>query len=237
MEDFVSEYAQPRIRSIFLDPSERDAAHSKLSEWLKLLCMLDRDHLICKSRAVCGVCCSVHKTSLLSTTELQKDSTIRQCLGREGRLWVCPRTVLSYDDLSDFYCEFDRNRIPLCDGCDYRERLLSPGVSLARPLFEVPEGTSYSRDSIAKALERYNVHICPHMCLKDYAVRHRFRPGCESPPACKCTQCSTSSLNTCHFCKAAVTIAIDTFYGINRRMLTVYVWRGITWFQSPTDPQ
>ena len=102
MEDFVSEYAQPRIRSIFLDPSERDAAHSKLSELSKLLCMLDRDHLIRKSRAVCGVCCSVHQTSLFSTTELQKDSTIRQCLGREGRLWVCPHTVLSYDDLSDF---------------------------------------------------------------------------------------------------------------------------------------
>ena len=44
------------------------------------------------SKVLCSSCRTRHVVKNFSQSQLQKDSSERQCLGSEGRLWICPHT-------------------------------------------------------------------------------------------------------------------------------------------------
>lgn len=69
------------------------------SERLKLLCMLERDLLVRRPRVVCSGCFSTHDVSLFTPGELAKSGLKRLCVGRLGRMWICSKTSVSFDQM------------------------------------------------------------------------------------------------------------------------------------------
>ncbi len=69
-------------------------------ERLTLRSLLDRDGKIPSSETFCNGCPDTHDSSQFSLTSLAQPSMERQCLGRAGRMWICPHQILDYHQLN-----------------------------------------------------------------------------------------------------------------------------------------
>ena len=244
MKDFSLEYALPQYTPF--GPSRlqmRDAALLKHLERMKLLRLLDRDQIICPGRAVCGACCSLHNVSLFSKDELQKPCGTRQCLGREGRLWICPETILNYDQLEAY--EYYSNIEPFrrCDTCDHHESIQLDTMVIIRSLFDITENVYVSRAEVANLLQHYDLRICPHVRLGSTEVLSFLFPGSRNKNrkvnlkdslSCGCAECSRP-IHTCSICNTTVGLGTKRFDG-DRRRLQVSIWRQDHSFRGATDP-
>ncbi|KAL2045178.1 hypothetical protein N7G274_002259 [Stereocaulon virgatum] len=81
MDNFFREHGYPKYKGCGWSAEQASEARKNRPQRLELLCLLERDHLIRQSRAVCSVCCAIHKDFFFQGTELQKDCTLRRCLG------------------------------------------------------------------------------------------------------------------------------------------------------------
>jgi hypothetical protein len=62
MDDFFHKHKYPKYKGLGLMSKEQTSeARKNKPQRLELLCLLERDHLIHQSRAVCSVCCAIHK--------------------------------------------------------------------------------------------------------------------------------------------------------------------------------
>lgn len=218
------------------------------SERLIFLCMLERDRQIEPSRAVCSSCITTHDISCFSPDSLKQQSDQRECLGRSGRMWICPHWQCSYDEIRS--SSIDQRQDHDCGASTPRS--LQPFVTSNRggpimtwPLIKL--GNSHappSKSQVADALRPLILSVCPHWSMKDPFVLRHYSPDCEklslstprSPRAlCKCKVCLWRKPN-CPSCGASIYFHItrDDRYG--NYALDVFVWRKGFNFNNITDP-
>ena len=201
-----------------------------------------------EARVVCSGCCSVHRISLFSSLELQKDSSIRQCLGREGRLCLCPHTVMSYDEVQDWFFD-QRFRLEHCCADDRHGVLLIPlGAMIIRQLFGVDENKVAGPNSppiraaeILHVLQNSDVPICPHKRLSDPAVMRNISSLCKTPKDCECKQCTSTGTPTCETCNTRVIFKYVTMCRSNpisfQKEFAFLIDRDLSLHKGPTEPQ
>ena len=81
MDDFHREHEYPKYTEFGWTQEQAGEAGKRQPQRLELLCLLERDHLIRQSRAVCSVCGALHGVLFFPVTELQKNCTTRQRRG------------------------------------------------------------------------------------------------------------------------------------------------------------
>ena len=82
----------------------QDLEDTMRPERLELLCMLDRDGMW-PGKSICSACTTVHNKSSFSQESLQQSNSTRQCLGSQGRIWICPHIQTDYFELKAL-CNF-----------------------------------------------------------------------------------------------------------------------------------
>lgn len=91
---FLDEYYRSWVHDdVFQGRFERPAVKKPRvlhSERLTFLCMLERNGQIDPWRAVCSSCVATHEISFFAPDSLSHQSDKRECLGRAGRMWICP---------------------------------------------------------------------------------------------------------------------------------------------------
>ena len=75
---------------------------TSISERVRFLGMLEWDKRISPSKLVCSACEKAQDRSIFSSAARQRSPEVRQCLGREGRTWICPHQVWNYEQALDF---------------------------------------------------------------------------------------------------------------------------------------
>ncbi len=177
-------------------------------------------------------CCSIHPVSYFSATEIQKYGGARLCLGRQGRHWICPHTVLDFDQFES-YLATKRDAVQACD--DYLHFIIMLGHSmLVLPFLEAEDGVSYPKSFVTEALKRHDIQVCPHMRLSDPAVLTYLSAQCEGTALCQCKQRYLELRRRAwHKCNTAVMFRTRTYYG---RIFQVIVHRLIDSFRGPVDP-
>ena len=171
------------------------------SERLIFLCMLEREHQIDPSRAACSSCVATHDVSLFSPDSLNHQSDKRECLGRAGRMWICPRWQCSYDEVH--YSTESRYH------CGGATAALDPTPFVAfirgEPLVRWPliDGLRRGRalpytSQVTNALQLLTASVCPHIAVNDpFVLRHysrecrRLKSGspCTLMVSCTCKVC------------------------------------------------
>ena len=195
------------MQSFLKDPKESQGQRKIVLERLAFLCLLERDGRLSASKAVCGGCKTTHNNSLFSSTALQKRPHQRLCMGREGRLWICPHRIWDHAQLREVQKQGGKatGSAALC-GCPNGEvffdhqSINSPptatySLSIYYPVLAMPQGSVFHTASLKKALVALGVDICPHLRFGDPDVLDAFHPGCprlEGPwsPG-NCIQCDS----------------------------------------------
>lgn len=225
------------------------------SERLELLCMLDRDNKIPKSKAVCSGCADTHNQSLFSLESFAQSSRERHCLGSAGRLWICPHWV------------FDHNLITtstkphwshICGGKEWE--VLAPNLDAKKStvLVEWPIAVIRGKDDapskklVEDVLTQMNVCICKHLRINDPFVSRLYTPEClrlrwmgnkkSWPEYCWCSSCALyCNCKDCgtnvYFCIAPERNGEETLRLVVRRKIPRF--RGCTdpaWIKQVTDP-
>ena len=171
------------------------------SERLNLLCMLDRDQKVPPSKAVCSGCADTHDRSLFSSKSLAQSSSERCCLGRVGRLWICPHWV------------FDHNLVTTSaepqpsHACGTkRVSVLAVNLDRTRPTVRWPitvlrdNNDAPSKQLVKDVLSRINLSVCKHLRMADAFVLRLYSPDCKMlrwivnpkgpAPYCRCPSCA-----------------------------------------------
>lgn len=215
------------------------------AERLKFICMLEHDGHIIPSRAVCSTCVRTHDLSLFSLDSLKQHSDKRECLGRIGRMWICPHWLCGYDELwsSDRYreghiCETTRGLPnPLVTSG-------SKGPTIIWPLIKLGDSPAPSSSQVAEALRSLILFLCPHWRINDPFVLRHYSPDCEEmdmssrllrfPRVCKCNVCLWPRRD-CSLCGASIFFQIMEDYD-GDRALHVIVERKTFQIDRATDP-
>ena len=162
---------------------KRPAIRPGIVQHLDILNLLDRDGFLSPTKAICRPCANTHDRSRFSSTALKLPNYMRQCLGLEGRLWVCPHVHLSYEDVSQSPFSFIRRFLPKssCQECRVNVHIGSSRSTVEFPIFIIPPGPQpRSNDLAAKLISKLKLHICPHARLGDAVL-----PDLTSSGKCK----------------------------------------------------
>ena len=176
-------------------------------ERMALRSLLDRDGKIPSQKVFCNGCEYAHDSSQFSLASLAQPRTERRCLGRAGRLWICPHRTI---DFLQATTHGQTRTFHICGGgfmtqdvnilqTDY------PGwrfecCSTSWPIMKVSGGGGPSIEQVKEALSRLSAPMCPHMRLDDARVANFYVPVCrmrrwsplvKSAPECRC--CTSSS--------------------------------------------
>ena len=166
------------------------------SERLKLLCMLDRDQKISPSKAICSGCADTHDRSLFSSRSLAQSSSERLCLGRNGRVWICPHWTFDHNLLTT---SAEPQPSHLC-GCKENWVLateLEPKMTLEFSLltFRCSHYTP-SKQLVKDVLARLDLNVCKHLRFSDAFVSRLYSPDCKKlrdtsnfDEFCRCSMC------------------------------------------------
>ena len=170
----------PLPRMVYLDRNETYAlsitsrkAHQ--SERMKLLCMLDRDHMISPSKSVCSGCADTRDRSLFSLSSLAQPSGERCCMGFSGRLWICP------------HLKFDHNLIGTSPsvlgshncGDNTRVIIRDRRPCVVWPIVVLLDNITPPRSHVEDILGKMRVHICKHLRFCDPWVSRLYDPTCR----------------------------------------------------------
>lgn len=247
------------MKSFLKDPRESDDERRAISERLAFLYMLERDGKLSGSKAVCSGCKTTHNVSLFSSTALQQRPHQRLCMGREGRIWICPHRIWDHAQLREVEKQSWETAFMAQCACPNREVLIShpvtpsstpteePLLIILYPVLAIPQGYTFHTASIKKALRALGVSICPHLKFGDPNILDAFHQGC---PRLKlpwsqerCSPCTSRGLGSadeigvsCDSCKIRV-----AFYPLNSdhntTTLEARVSRSIAKsIESVTDP-
>ena len=215
------------MQSSLKDPKESEGERKLVLQRLAFLCMLERDGRLSASKAVCSGCKTAHKISLFSSTALQQMPRRRVCLGREGRLWICPHRIWDHTQLREVQRQGWRRVESMAQcGCPNGEALFhypsndSPtteiySLAIFYPVIARPRGSEFHIASIKKAMLALGVNVCPHLRLGDPKVLGAFHPSCprlEKPwSSAKCVQCASRGPQSlcgidvqCKICKTEI---------------------------------
>lgn len=186
-------------------------------ERLELRSLLDRDGKIRSSKTFCSGCQCTHDSSLFSIASLAQPSIERQCLGRAGRVWICPHRTLDYHQVTSYGETRDVHKcgssfISVRSG--YRCPYSDSGCITGWPIMRVPRNGTPSNEQVKEALGPLNAAVCPHLHLNDARVASVYLQDCqkmrwqwlerERGPAsdCRCFLCSPKGRVSvvCNFC-------------------------------------
>ncbi len=213
-------------------------------ERLILRSLLDRDGKIPRSETFCNGCSDTHDSSQFSLASLAQPSMERQCLGRAGRMWICPHRILDRHQLK--WATSDGHT---CGSCSIYMSSGYPeyGVALfitGWPILVVPRNSLPSSEEVKEALGRLSAPICPHLSLNDACVASVYDQHClrlrwnslgrergrERDPVseCRCFLCSSGKLLgvVCELCGTEVRFRVEECRN-NTEVLSLYVWRTI----------
>lgn len=247
------------MQSFLRGLKESEGERKLVLERLAFLCMLERDGQLSASKAVCSGCKTTHQKSLFSSTALQQMPRRRVCLGREGRLWICPHRIWDYAQLREVQKQGYRpvGSMAQC-GCPNGEVSVHYpsndfpateiySLSIYYSVLAMPRGSELHIASIRKALSALGVNVCPHLKFGDPKMLGAFHPGCprleESRFWAKCVQCASRGPQSvcgidvhCTFCKTKI-----TFYRSELSNETTTLWaqvyrRIVNSAKTLTDP-
>ncbi len=149
-------------------------------ERLKLLCMLDHDQMIPPSKAVCSGCADTHDRSLFSHRSLAQSPSERLCVGRAGRVWICPHRIFDHN-LVNTSKEPLRNHF-----CGHRSVIMSTlKHETTEHFFMWPilvlggNHDAPSKELVAKILARTDVNVCKHLRFSDSCLSRLYSPDCK----------------------------------------------------------
>ena len=213
-------------------------------ERMTFLSMLERDGQIPDSRPICSACATTHKINFFAGDSLRQESWKRECLGSIGRIWICPRTILSFDQLKALNRSSESRLIH--QDCEFYESMRCSAPALEWPLIPVTASIAPSKSLVSVALSSLDAYVCPHWQLKDDFVLLHYDEGCKrltsnwraegvpKQPECACRAC-TYQIRDCEFCgtRISFTLGYDEEF---RRTLFVKARRYLGRFTRPTDP-
>ena len=184
----------------FETPIVEPTAHH--TERLELLCMLDRDQKFSPSRAICSGCADTHDRSRFSEVSLRHCSRQRICLGKAGRIWLCPHRVFDYTQYVAYknlyvYHQCGQNEISI--------NLWPRGVQISWPVIVLDmDNFAPSKRSVEAVLAPLSLPICRHLRFNDPFISGLYSPDCERlrlglydglrAPKCYCSSCSWQRL-------------------------------------------
>lgn len=163
------------------------------SERLELLCMLDRDQMIPPSKAICSGCAGTHDRSLFSSRSLAQSSSERLCLGRDGRVWICPHWIFDHNLLTT---SAEPQPSHLCGGIDVfaLAHESEPKTTLRFPLLTFR--CRPSKQVVKHVLARLDPNVCKHLRFSDAFVSRLYSPDCKKlrdtsllVQFCRCSMC------------------------------------------------
>ena len=209
-------------------------------ERLILRSLLDRDGKIPSSEIFCNGCSDTHDSSQFSLTSLAQPSMERQCLGRAGRMWICPHQILDYHQL-----DWATRSFHTCESCHIS---ISSGYSeygfasciTGWPIMGVPRNSLPSNEEVKEALGRLSAPMCPHLSLNDACVASVYDQHCrrlrwdlasrERDPVaeCQCFLCSSGKLFgiVCELCGTEIRFGVQGRRN-NTEILSISMWRTI----------
>lgn len=259
----------PRTQSLGFESDDRSRVHEDIlssieyplveesssvqrSERLIFLCMLEREHQIDPSRAVCSSCVATHDVCLFApdSLTLNHQSEKKECLGRAGRMWICPHWQCGYDEFRDYSTPFEHHHCGATADRDPRPLVASLcGFPVVRwPLMKLYRGHAPpSTSEVANALRSLTASACPHFTMNDPFILRHYSPNCrrmnlDSPhpflQPCICEACLLRT-NKCPECGTSIDFDVTgTIAG--GFQLEVYVLRmGVDYngnFNGATDP-
>ena len=153
-----------------------ESRNIRFLERVELRRMLDRDALrkFPSSKAIgCGYE-RTHYCSLLSTLSLVSFSVDCRCLGRAGRMWICPHRMFDYHEATSSRRITDHHR--------YESGHLSVHEFDGRSVYSrwqimrVSQDLVPSNKEVKEALRLLDAPICPHVRLNDTCVAHSYIP-------------------------------------------------------------
>ena len=170
------------IKTLFPDVRLSGGADGLNLEQWRYHCMMERDRprdfiQHPASKIVCGKCQTLHCVNLFSQKQLQQDPSKRQCLGSEGKLWICPEMQLT--GLEPLYQRELGDVIP-CDDLYHRVHIdrNSPytAVVLERSILSCTELSFITEADVEEALGGLEYNICPHFNTKDPSIPRLYNP-------------------------------------------------------------
>lgn len=218
------------------------------SERLIFLCMLERDGQINPSRAVCSSCVATHDISFFAPHSLDHQSDKRECLGRAGRMWICPHWQCGYDEVRSSSTDHWPSHV--CGATGLIDRKPFVASICGMPIVGWPlmrfhrDQAPPSRSQVADALRPLTVSACPHFKMNDPFVLHHYSPDCQKlrytfPRSlrvpCICKACLRLEPN-CPECGADVFFDVTEDYTVGNYTLEVFVQRRGGGFNGVSDP-
>ena len=155
-------------------------------EWRR---MLDRDKKVPSPRTFCSGCLITHDRSLFSIRSLTHPNTKRYCLGRAGRVWICPHRSFDYDQVLKSLGEPEDKSS--CEGrsvstygefydtCSFGS-LSMGGFVTYWPIVKMPQHGLPSNQVVEEALGLLRAPMCPHLRLNDTCVATAYINDCAS---------------------------------------------------------
>ena len=153
------------------------------SERLELLCLLDHDHMISPSKAICSGCTTTHDRSLFSSDALVQPNRERRCRGLTGRIWICPHWIFDHNlsttsknpqglshRCGDYRCEGMGVSVTVFDKCAWS---LWPLIALGDK-DELPQ-----KHVVEDILRSLNLPICKHLRSSSDLVWKYYSPDCR----------------------------------------------------------
>lgn len=241
-------YTCKGFRSYFLDSGLSNETLPKPEQWT-FLCMLERDRHQCyfrqpASKALCAMCRSRHAVRFFSPDQLPRDPNERQCLGSEGRLWICPHTAVSCA-LSVHSDRRLRGWGPTqCDDLYHKVYITGSVIMLERAIFTSNEASPISHAEVADALGKLEYSICPHLQMNDLSIQTLDDPrrSCLENTfdrfGCFCSKCCKPPQSPqCAFCNLTVGFRVRVIAGTdNQRIFYLRVRRNLVPSYKATDP-
>ena len=131
--------------------------------------MLERDHGSPRSRLLCIDCRKYRSAQWFYKGARQQEPSQRRCIGHEGRIWISPHNILSFEEVRSMY-DNGRGGIQPCEcpisaTLDRRRdgRMLS--VKFAWPTTS-DENQEIARE-LAQTLKQAKWQFCPHRKSND----------------------------------------------------------------------
>ena len=213
-------------------------------ERMAFLAMLERDDSIPPSRSICSACATTHETRCFSDETLRQMSKFRECLGTSGRMWICPNTILSFEQVRTLGGHLRRHVIIQdCDSLSVAGRM---AMTVKWPLLHTPPGYVPLSSCVSALLSLLHAPVCPHWQLKDSFVISQYDEECkllkptetiddlDMPSPCECNGC-TGRTGECVHCGTKVQFVFG--YDIHfKSTLFVTSSRKLGIYKNCTDP-
>ena len=215
---------------------------------LKFLCMLEKDQSFHPSRRVCSTCITTHTNSSFSSEALVSFPAERQCLGSEGRVWLCPHKNRNFEQMdriqreklrwgsrsgeSDLACS-ESNFPGYLSGAVFNN---SGNLETFQYFYihSVPRIEPILSADLGQILGQYNLHICPHTKLSDPGILHSFCSVCAWGKSCCKIHGGSLADWRCLFCDTKLEIYMN--FERKQHYLKICITRQFGRLRAVTDP-